>query len=209
MLGVVGTSYLRLSVRRNGIGTLVLLSGLAFSVGGYALIAADAAQRVLPMLEATGTRANLFSGQLDAMETAEDSRMILIYEYLEMIAEHPILGWGTGFTTGNELGSHNMFLARWVDNGILGVGAYAMLIWMIYRTGRRCQSWECTTLALYVLTYSFFTHNLLEQKNILLLMAISAGRAVLNTPLTVTTGNAVLASAKMTYSRTGRLAKAG
>ncbi len=209
LLGVVGTLYLRLCVRRNGMGSLVLLGGLAFGVGGYALIAADAAQQLLPMFESTGSRASLFSGQLDAMDTAEDSRLVLIQEYLEMIFEHPILGWGTGFTYGNELGAHNMFLARWVDNGLFGLVAYVVLIWMTFRTGRRYGSWECMTVGIYLLAYSFFTHNLLEQKNMLLIMAISAGRAVMNAPRPVSVGNAVLATRKMTYSSRESLAKAG
>ena len=209
MLGVVGTSYLRLCVRRNGMGSLVLLGGLAFGVGGYALIAADAAQQVLPMFESAGSRANLFSGQLDAMDTSEDSRLILVQEYFDMIFEHPILGWGTGFTYGNELGAHNMFLARWVDNGIFGLGTYVALIWMTFRTGRKYGSWECMTVGLFVFAYSFFTHNLLEQKNMLLIMAISAGRAALNAPRPVSVGNAVLATRRMAYSPREGLAKAG
>ena len=209
MLGVVGTSYVRLCVRRNGMGSLVLLGGLAFGVGGYALIAADAAQQVLPMFESAGSRANLFSGQLDAMDTSEDSRLLLIHEYLDMIFEHPILGWGTGFTYGNELGAHNMFLARWVDNGIFGLGAYVALIWLTFRAGRTHGSWECMTVGLFVFAYSFFTHNLLEQKNMLLIMAISAGRAAMNAPRPVSVGNAVLATRRMTYSSREGLAKAG
>ncbi len=209
LLGIVGMLYVRLCVRRNGMGAVVLLGGLAFSVGGYALAAADAAKDILPMLEANHSRANLFSGQLDAMDTGEDSRVILIYDYLGMIAERPLLGWGTGYTYGQELGSHNMYLARWVDNGLFGFGAYVLLIGMLYRIGRKHQSWQCTTVAVFVAADSFFTHNLLEDKSLMLIMGITAGRAVLNAPPPVSAVNAILETRNMSYAHPQKWAKAG
>ena len=208
VLGIVGMLYVRLCVRRNGMGTVVILGGLVFSFGGYALIAADSAQQILPMMEGAGSRASLFSGELDAMETSEDSRVVLIYEFLDMISERPLLGWGTGFTMGAEIGSHNMFLTRWVDNGLPGLVAYALLIYMLYRIGRVHHSSECVTVAVFLIAESFFSHNLLEDRSILLVMAISAGRAVLKAPQPVQALNAVLGTPKMTYPRTVQVAKA-
>ena len=207
-LGIVGISYVRLCVRKNGMGSVVLLGGLAFTFGGYAMVAADAAKKVLPMFEADYARANLFSGQMDAMDTAEDSRVILIYDYLDRILERPLLGWGTGYTFGEELGPHNMYLARWVDNGLIGLLAYLMLIGMMYRIGRKHHSWECITVAAFVAAESFFTHNLLEDKSVLLMMGIAAGRAILNAPQPVGVVNAVLGTERLSYAQALKLAKA-
>lgn len=182
VLGIVGMLYVRLCVRRNGLGTLVVLCGLAFSIGGYALVAADAAKKILPMLEASGSRANLFSGQFDAMDTRDDSRVMLALDHLQMGMERPVFGWGTGLSYVGEEGAHNMFLARWVENGIPGLVAYVLLIGMLYRVGSKYGSRECTTVAAFVTALSFFSHNLLEDKALLLMMAITAGRAALHTP---------------------------
>ena len=209
LLGIVGMLYVRLCVRRNGMGAVVLLGGLAFSVGGYALVAADAAKQVLPMFDGNHSRANLFNGQLDAMDTTEDSRVILIYDSLDMIVERPLLGWGTGYTYGQELGSHNMYLARWVDNGLFGFGAYVLLIGMLYRIGRMHHSWQCITVSVIVAADSFFTHNLLEDKSLMLIMGITAGRAVLNAPPPVSAVNAVWGTGKISYAHPQKLAKAG
>ncbi len=208
VLGIVGMLYVRLCVRRNGMGTVVVLGGLAFSCGGYALIAADAAKQILPMLGGSHSRANLFSGELDAMDTREDSRVILVYDYLDMIQERPILGWGTGFTMGADDGSHNMFLTRWVDNGLPGLLAYVLLVYMLYRIGRTFESKECITVAVFLFAESFFSHNLLEDKSLLLMMAITSGRAVLNAPQPAHAINAVLGTSKMSYPPRVQLAKA-
>lgn len=180
LLGLVGMLYVRQCIRRNGLGTLVVIGGLALSVLGYGVIAGDFARRVLPLLEANGSRANLFSGQMDAMDTREDSRVQLAMDHLEMAMERPFLGWGTGLSYSGEDGAHNMYLARWVENGLPGLVAYVLLIGAIFRIGWRHNSWECMTVAVYFAALSFFSHNLLEDKSILMMLAIASGRAVLN-----------------------------
>ena len=180
VLGIVGMLYVRLCLRQNGMGTVVVLCGLAFSIGGYVTISSDAAKRILPMLEGSHSRTNFFSGEFDAMDVREDTRVYLVYDYLKMVEERPLLGWGTGLNYSMDAGSHNMFLARWVENGIPGLGAYLLLIFMLYRIGRKFQSWECIAVAAFLAAESFFSHNLLEDKSLLLVMSISVGRAVLN-----------------------------
>jgi O-antigen ligase len=182
LLGLVGMLYLRQCIRKNGLGTLVIIGGIGFCVAGYGVMAGEFARRVLPLLEANGSRANLFSGQMDAMDTREDSRVQLAMEHFEMAMERPFLGWGTGLSYSGEDGAHNMYLARWVENGVPGLLAYMLLIGAIFRIGWRHNSWECLTLAYYLAALSFFSHNLLEDKSLLIMLAITAGRAVQNTP---------------------------
>lgn len=180
LLGIVGMLYVRQCVRRQGLGALIIVGGLAFSCAGYAVIAGDFARRVLPLLEANGSRANLFSGQFDAMDTTDDSRVQFALAHLEMAMERPVLGWGTGLSYVGEEGSHNMFLSRWVENGIPGLLAYLLLILAVFRIGWVHDSWECITMAIFLAALSFFSHNLLEDKSVLIMLATCAGRAILN-----------------------------
>jgi len=183
VLGLVGMLYVRQCVQQNGARTVVVLCGLAFAVGGYSLIAVDAAKNVLPMLNSNHTRtASFLTGNMDAMDVLEDSRVSLVYEFVAMIEERPLLGWGTGLNYAVELGTHNMFLARWVENGLPGLVAYLLLIAMLYRIGRKHHSAECIAVAVFLVAESFFSHNLLEDKALLLMMSLTAGRAILNAP---------------------------
>ena len=209
LLAIVWTMYACLSLRRNGVWTVVLLGGLACGVGGYALTDAEVAKNVLPMLDSTHSRMKLFTGEFDAIDTSEDARLTLVHEYVDLISEHPILGWGTGYNAAAQSGSHNMFLTRWVDNGIFSVGAYIFLIGMLCRVGITYQSWECVAIAINLAGQSFFSHNLLEDNTLLFMMAISAGRAVLIAPLPALAKNAIGGSGIIPYPRSSPLAKAG
>lgn len=209
MLGLVGICYFRLCVRRNGVGSLVVISGLAFCLGGYLLVAADAARKILPLFEASGSRANLFSGQFDAMDAREDSRLQFAREQLEMGLERPLTGWGTGQTYVGDEGSHNMFISRFLDNGVLGVLAYVAFILAVYGIGHRRQSWECKMMAIYLAALSLFSHNLLEDKSLLLMMAISVGRAVLCVSRPVGMENGVLRTGPIPYPAKRAVIRAG
>lgn len=209
VLGIIGLMYLRLCLKRNGMGTFIVMSGIALIFAGYATVSSDAARSLLPMFDARHSRMSFFSGEFDAMDVREDSRVYLIYDYLKLISERPLLGWGTGLNYAMDVGSHNMFLARWVENGLPGLAAYLLLIVMLYRIGRRFQSWECIAVAVYLATESFFSHNLLEDKSLLLVMAITAGRAVLNGPETTGATTAVHGNSTISYSRAVPLARAG
>ncbi len=54
---------------------------------------------------------------------------------------------------------------------------------MMFRIGWVHRSRECTTAVLFLAALSFFSHNLLEDKSVLIMLAICCGRAVLNSPV--------------------------
>lgn len=210
MLGISCSMYLFLCVKRDGMKVIVLLTGLVLCGGSYALTVADVAKNSTTLLDGSNSRVKMFTGEFDAMDSADDSRVELVGDYLDLIFKHPILGWGTGFNSGADLGSHNMFLALWVDNGIFGMLAYLMVIWSLFRIGRHHHSWECVAIAINFFVQSFFSHNLLEDKTLVLLMAIAVGRAVLDTPtLKPIAKNGVGGSRKMPYSPAKQLVGTG
>lgn len=210
MLSIIFIVYLFLCVRRDGIRAIVLLIGLGLCVVSYAFTIADVAKSSTTLLEGSNARVKLFTGEFEAMDTSDDSRVELVMDYMDLIFQHPILGWGTGFNSSAELGSHNMFLAQWVDNGIFGLLAYLGVIWGIVQIGRHHHSWECVSIAINLFVQSFFSHNLLEDRTLILLMAISVGRAVLDIPpLKPNAKSALGGSLKMPYPLATQLARTG
>ena len=79
-------------------------------------------------------------------------------------------------------GAHNVYLAKWVENGI---GAMLTLIGMIYATyrlGCRRDNPACIAMAGFLFIQGFFSHNLMEDKAVLMMWALVLGRGALSTP---------------------------
>lgn len=96
---------------------------------------------------------------------------------IQLIAMHPILGNGTGYSYLMPVGPHNMYLARWVDNGILGLLVYVWLLvamWLLLRAGRVV--WGRQILIVLVI-FGFFNHNTLEDRTFLLLLGVAVYEA--------------------------------
>jgi O-antigen ligase len=96
-----------------------------------------------------------------------------------MAMESPWVGWGTGLNYASGEGAHNIYLARWVENGLVALVTVVFLVVGTYRYGRRTGSYELCALAAYVFAQGFFSHNMLEDKSLLLMWGILAGRAAL------------------------------
>jgi O-antigen ligase len=76
------------------------------------------------------------------------SRLEIWQANIDMIKERPFLGWGYGnykkfrdfyYQRYPEVSitshSHNNFLQVWVDGGVLGLGAFVYLFWVVLRAG--------------------------------------------------------------------------
>jgi O-antigen ligase len=69
------------------------------------------------------------SGSPDDLMEDDSSRLKLVDRSLEMIAQHPILGQGTGnFAPLGEIKAHNMFLAVLGENGLVGGFLYGAFL---------------------------------------------------------------------------------
>jgi O-antigen ligase len=62
---------------------------------------------------------SIASGDMTFVE--QHDRIDLIRDYLFLISEKPVLGYGTKFSSTLHNGPHNLFLLYWVENGLIGL----------------------------------------------------------------------------------------
>jgi hypothetical protein len=131
-----------------------------------------------PAFVADTQRARLFRGDsADVVDFSFEERVAAISTSFMLIGERPFLGWGTGYVYAMRIGPHNMYLARWIDNGWFGELAYLWLLSSIVFTNIRLGNWEGVALASVTAVDSLFCHNVLEDRTLLLLIGISSGAA--------------------------------
>lgn len=51
----------------------------------------------------------------------DDSRLVIILTYLDLVAESPVLGYGTGFNYNYWLHAHNTFLNMYIEGGLFSL----------------------------------------------------------------------------------------
>jgi O-antigen ligase len=106
-------------------------------------------------------------------DSASLERLDAVDRSLRIISERIVLGMGTGYIYSMPVGPHNMYLARWVDNGVIGLFSYLWLISAAFVVNWRNRNTEGVVIAFVVIFFGFFSHNVLEDRTILLLLAIS------------------------------------
>ncbi|MDN5850020.1 MAG: O-antigen ligase family protein [Nitrococcus sp.] len=98
-----------------------------------------------------------------------DLREQAVYVSLAAAARHPWLGYGLGYTREWRFpaGPQNMYLLFLVEGGVAGLFLYLLLMSLLWSAG--VESGRALTLQIAVA--SFFSHNLLDQPGILLILA--------------------------------------
>ena len=116
---------------------------------------------------------------------SDGSRYVAATEALDVIAEHPFLGRGTGASTEppfDQVGPHNIYLALMVDHGILGLLILPMFIRALTREAPRPLKPVTIPLAFFLAYWGLFSHNVLDERYFLVVVAlvasaVAAGRA--------------------------------
>jgi O-antigen ligase len=111
------------------------------------------------------TRIALFSGQTEALDINDSSRIDVLMEGVDGIMRAPLSGYGTFSSTGHPFRPHNEFLAVWLDNGIVGIALFLSAISFL--------GWECYRARQPVLFVGYaglmstvpFSHSLLEDRS--------------------------------------------
>ncbi len=108
-----------------------------------------------------------------SMVPEDESRLSLVASYLASIERRPLVGHGTGFMRSQGIGTHNIYLRYWLDNGLPALLAYlaflggaAFLFW-------RRQFWGGVVFIAIAAAHGLFSHTLLESRGFLLLLGIA------------------------------------
>lgn len=120
---------------------------------------------------ASQNRLDMLSGKKSLVASNEE-RVILLEEYWRLTGEKPILGHGTGFTYTLPIGPHNMYLQQWVNNGLLGLVSYLLLIVSSMIMFYFRKNYSGLVLIILVALYSFFSHNIIDYRSFLILLGM-------------------------------------
>jgi len=173
LLGLVVCCYAPCVVRqaaRRGMFVLVTrLAALLLLVAGmYFATTRLISQR---MFADPGSRIGMLLGKREVVGPRE-SRIGLAVQSWELVREAPMLGYGSGFTYTLPQGPHNIYLSRWLDNGLAGVVSY---VWLIAAAGLTFWRRRYTSGLVFITAVAiegFFSHNLLEERVFLLVLGV-------------------------------------
>jgi O-antigen ligase len=176
---VAGYLYHCRAVIRGPALTAALLGGLA-AVAGVVLVVLPLLANLAAFSDWEGQRRLEMLTFQGAFVERDESRLGLASSYLAAIEEAVWLGHGTGYMRTRPIGSHNMYLRQWVDNGVPGLLAYlallgagTLLFWQRRFPGG-------LMLILLATVQGLFSHTLLESRGLLLLYALALAVSVVD-----------------------------
>lgn len=108
---------------------------------------------------------------------SDESRSMAARLALQTIADHPLFGKGTGASNEppfDTVGPHNTYLALMIDHGILGMCILPILLWAATRGATGEIKPFSVPIASFLTYWGLFSHNLLEEKYILFILAYVA-----------------------------------
>lgn len=100
------------------------------------------------------------------------SRMAAVKDSLRLINMSPILGHGTGHSRTMAELPHNLYLQQWVNNGLLGLVSYLLLLGATWRVFYMRDLRQGQTFIVVAALGSFFSHNVLDQRPFLILLGV-------------------------------------
>lgn len=125
-----------------------------------------------------------FFGGGEATDASTDERKAIAGKAWELVGEEPFRGHGTGAALrieGFEVGTHNMYLAMMVDHGFLVGIAVIPLLLLATMWGANRRTLDLTIpFAAFIAMWCLFSHNVLEERYILLAMGLTASVVALN-----------------------------
>ncbi|RKN85659.1 O-antigen ligase family protein [Paenibacillus ginsengarvi] len=156
--------FVAVSLGKNRIKFLVKVS--ITTVAAFFIIYASSSFANISTLYETSTGQTRFervqemlNGDSDSIKS--DSRVDLISTYINLIAESPFVGHGTGFSGSLPVGPHNLYLLVWTDYGLIGllVLIYVLIRLLLFFVSK--QNRAGIAFVLVFIVEGFFNHNLL------------------------------------------------
>lgn len=109
---------------------------------------------------------------------ATEERLLALQESFELISTAPWLGRGTGYVYTMDVGPHNTILRIWIENGVFAVLAYALLYLAIVFLALKRRDWWIGATAVVALLMGMVSHNMLEDRTLLISFGIFLGMSV-------------------------------
>ncbi|MBP1762999.1 MAG: conserved rane protein of unknown function [Firmicutes bacterium] len=153
-------------------------AGLLICLGGVIVFLLPDYLSQLEILQFKSARMEWFTGDVGGALSTSDARVRILDEYYPLIASSPLWGKGSGYVTSMWLGPHNIYVARWVENGIFGVLSYVWWLLAILFLNKKMKNFSGVAIVILLIAYGFISHHLLEERPILLLLSILTTRAV-------------------------------
>jgi O-antigen ligase len=153
---------------RRGVGVVLLrlVALVALVAGTYTATTRLINQR---MFSGPGSRIEMLLGTQEVVGPRE-SRISLFMESWELVRASPLLGYGSGYTFTLGEGPHNIYLSRWLDNGLPGLISF---VWLLAAAGLTFWRRRYTPGLVFtgvVALEGLFSHNLLEERVFLFLL---------------------------------------
>lgn len=127
-----------------------------------------------------GIEKHLSRLHLEDEEGSSESRLYVARLAWQQFVEHPLLGNGIGAAQelGVEVSTHNMYLLFITEHGILGIFIFPLLVYLVIQ--RACGETKHIgfCFAAFILTWGLFSHNILEQRFILIIFSLMAAMSV-------------------------------
>ena len=106
--------------------------------------------------------------------------------FTQEAARHPWIGHGSGETLMNsstrapgQFGPHNIYVRIWVDTGYLGLAFYVSFVTAVVGLGIVRRSVSTTLTGVLVALYGAFSHNVTDNKAILILLGVALGTSAI------------------------------
>ncbi len=102
----------------------------------------------------------------------ETARMTRLKNAFEAIAASPIVGHGTGFNSHGAISAHNMYLALWIDFGLLGFLLYIAFLTAGFSGFYRLKYWPGMFLIGFVACWSMFSHTVFASRPLFVVLGL-------------------------------------
>ena len=106
--------------------------------------------------------------------------------FAQEAARRPWIGYGAGETLMNsatrapgQFGPHNIYVRIWVDTGYLGLAFYSSFVTAVVGLGIFRRSVSTTLIGVLVALYGAFSHNVTDNKAVLILLGVALGTSAI------------------------------
>lgn len=117
------------------------------------------------------TTARMGGSFLEQEDFSSKGRAYVAEKGIDLFLNNPILGRGIGLSSNPKyhLGTHNSYIQLAAEQGIFGLLIFLSLIWMVWLAG----TYEAKLFAVGFSAFSLFTHNMIDQPAMYLLIVIA------------------------------------